>query len=113
MADFAQAEFALSARQEDGASLRDHLLSAYDQTGVLDPQIAEAPPLPPATGYLWAHWRSLDGERHYTDHGLPQRLRSLDIGAWAALRRVRLDPWELDAILALERAFFASIKPKK
>jgi hypothetical protein len=56
---------------------------------------------------VWAYYVELHQSRDENGWGA-QGLKMREIEAWARLRRVSLDPWELDAILAVDRAFRAA-----
>jgi len=74
--------------------------------------LANLPELPPHAAHLWEYFTELSRKRVMGFNG-PASLQFVDIEAWGRLKRVRLDPWELDAILTLDDLFLASLpKPK-
>lgn len=107
MADFAKAEFALNAVGKDGASVRDHEISAWEQTGVKPELLASAPPLPVEGRSLWAYFCQMHRRRQHGMNG-PQPLTFAEVREWAALNRVCLDRWEIDAILGVDDAYIAA-----
>ena len=108
LANFAQAEFALEVRQKDGCSLRDHLESAWKQSGEKPQELIDAPPLPESGRYLWEYYLELHHRRvNYGWGHIP--LGYGEILAWRTLTRRRLDPWELSALLEIDGAYLASI----
>ena len=50
---------------------------------------------------MWFHFRELDSQRTGNGYG-PNALGFVAIAEWARLREIRLDQWELDAILAMD-----------
>lgn len=102
---FASAEFALCVRQEDGATLRDHLLTAYSATGVMPPQIQEAPELPASAAHIWEWFCELDASRKDGS-----AIGYGDIKDWAELTRTRIRPWEVKALRMLDKLYFREVK---
>lgn len=82
-------------------------MSAWRQTGRKPAELRDAPPLPPLAAHVWAYYAELHRSRDENGWGA-QGLKMREIEAWSRLRRVSLDPWELDAILAIDRAFRAA-----
>ena len=111
MADFARAEFALDVRQEDGHTLKQHLITAWKQTGKKPAELA-VPDKPPSVEYLWEYWRELHRCRNNFGWG-HMHLTHLEIDAWKRNTKRKLDPWELEAILQVDNAYIASIPPPK
>jgi hypothetical protein len=110
LASFAVAEFALEVRQKDGHKLRDHLNSAWDQSGVM-PEEFDYPPIPEAIKYLWYYFIELHNRRGNFGYGHVPLLFS-EIYHWKLLKLRKLDPWELDAILIIDSAYLASLDKK-
>jgi len=110
LASFAQAEFALEARQKDGHTLREHLLSAWEQSGVR-PEEFDYPPLPDCVQYLWGYYTELHNRRGNFGFGHVPLTHS-EIGWWQRNTLRRLDPWELEALLGIDTAYIASIAKK-
>lgn len=91
----------LGARQKDGSTLRQHLQAAAAMSGVADP-LLEVPRVPVAARALWATFLTLSAVRR---SGMgPHPLTLTDIEAWCRLADVRLTPWELDTLIALDAA---------
>ena len=107
MAEFAKADFALNARQKDGLTLRDHYLSAWEQTGEEPEELRKAPPMPEGVSYLWEYFGKLHRRRGSGVNG-PEPLDHSKVLAWASLMRVSLDPWEVDAILGVDDEYLAA-----
>ena len=111
--NFAEAEFTLGVRQEDGFTLKQHLLTAWKQSGKKPQELIDAPPLPELTAYLWGYYQELHRRRvNYGWGHVP--LSFSEVEAWARLTKRKLDPWELSALLDIDAVYLASIaKPAK
>lgn len=103
---FAQVQFRLNARQADGASLREHLVSVAQQTGETPQELEEANAAicPPMLAHVWGWFLDLHRARGGAGMG-PESLSYREIAAWASLTGQRLEPWELDALRALDEAW--------
>lgn len=88
------------ATRHGGASLNDHFASVARQTGRKAPA---APALPPEARHLWHTFLELHRTRS-SGFG-PSSIRYAEIDAWQRLKRTPLDPWEVDAIVALDEAW--------
>lgn len=87
----------LSETQADGATLRDHLLAAAAQGSARDPMLDATVPLGAET--LWECFASLSASRAAESGIAPS-----EIEAWQRLRGVKLTPWEVDTLEAVDRA---------
>lgn len=91
--------------------MRDHLLSAWEQSGK-KPLELFTPPLPTNIAYLWEYFIQLHNRR--INYGFGQSpLSYLEIDAWSRLTKTKLDQWELKAIIEIDNAFIASIAKEK
>lgn len=63
----------------------------------------EGPKLPPDLRYLWTAFSQLHRTRQ-AGMGI-NAITFFEIEAWSRLYGMRLDPWEVDAIRALDDAF--------
>lgn len=104
---FAEYEYRLNRVLKDGSTERANLVSAANQ-GNRDAQekLRNSPKLPGCVAYLWAYFCQLDRTRFNFGFG-PLSLQMAEIEAWGRLHHVKLDVWELDAILELDRLFLA------
>jgi hypothetical protein len=103
----------LSARQPDGATLRDHLQRMAANTGRVDDRLLIGE-LPREAAAVWDTYASLSAARR-SSMG-PHALTLTDIEAWCRLFHVELTPWELDTVLRLDAASLqaaARLKPKE
>lgn len=90
----------LSARQSDGATLRQHLQMVAARGGEVDPRL-HPPPLPYEVRWLWDMFAQLSFARRTGGFGVSP-LAIADIEAWCRLNGVRLTPWEFDTLLAVD-----------
>lgn len=81
----------LSAAQPDGCSLREHLQMAA-RAGHVDPMLLHE--IPAEAAAVWAAFVDLSGLRP---------IPPSEIDAWQRLHGVRLTPWELDCLKAMDR----------
>ena len=88
-----RAEYELSARQGDGASLRTHLRRLADNTGKSDPRLHI---VWPATGRsVWDVFCSLSRPPSMSG---ASPISMQEIAAYQTVHRIRLNPWELEMI---------------
>ncbi len=86
-------------------TLREHLTSVYQQTGVLPPELDE-PEIPTSLAYLWQWFQELSFSR--SSHGYGHNPLSYgDMDAWARLTGRRLDPWEVQALKDVDVVFLS------
>ncbi len=106
----ARAEFALSAREGDGAPLRTHLQRLAQNTGTPDPRLLVE--WPRVGRPIWNVFQNLG--RPQAMSGLAQ-IPQTEIRAWMDNNGIQLTPWELDMIAAFDRAAieFASENARK
>lgn len=90
----------LLQRQHDGKPLRDHLLAAAKNGAALDPRLVAQPPA--GTELLWHTFCELASARP-TGMAGDKTVPPSEVQAWCAGRRVRLSPWDLDTLAAMDR----------
>ncbi len=95
----------LQARQQDGATLRAHLLAAAQGSGGVDPLLLES--CPPEGRELYEVWRDIGSSRPQGLGGA-SAIPPSEVLAWQTLHGVRLTPWELDTLAAMDRAALAA-----
>jgi hypothetical protein len=100
----------LLRQQPDGQPLHAHLRAAAAATGRPDPRLTRA--VPPAGAALWDAWCQLAGSRPPTMGG-PAGVPLSEIEAWQALNRIRFTGWELDTLVAMDRAAVAAMNEKQ
>jgi len=64
------------------------------------------PTLAVEVSLMWVYFQQLHRRREYSDFG-PRPLSWLAIQAWQNVRRLSLEPWEIEAILTLDETYFA------
>jgi hypothetical protein len=107
LAAYAKAQFALDQPEKDGVSRREHLLAAWRTSGVQPAELAEAPELPDGGSKVWADFQDLHKTRRSGLNG-PERIAFADLHSWQIVTRLRLELWEVRAILRLDAEFMAS-----
>ena len=86
----------LSETQSDGSTLRDHLLAAARAGHAVELLERRAPA---GTSPLWDAFASLASARQ-NGAAIP----ASEIDAWQRIHGVRLTPWEVDTLVAMDRA---------
>lgn len=79
---------------------------AQRASGVTTAQLRDAPELPLAGRHVWQWFVELHNVRGGNGFG-PMPVGYRDIRDWAALSGVEIEPWELRAIIAIDRTFLA------
>ena len=88
-----RAEYELSARQGDGATLRTHLQRLAKNTGEVDPQLNIE--WPPVGRPIWEAFRRMGRSMSFSG---PGPITPQDILAYQTLHGVRFSSWELEVI---------------
>lgn len=111
MLEFARSEFRVGARQPDGNTLREHLLSVARQTGQTPQALVGDTELPEDADYLWNWFNRLSNRRQV---GMaPGPLTWPQIEAFFRLMKVRADEWELRALELLDNAWLESLAEER
>jgi hypothetical protein len=98
-------------RGPDGSTEREHLESVERQTGKRPPSL-DGPPLPPDGEHVWRWFVALSGGRGGNGFG-PNPIGWVDLAAWISLTGIIVRPAELEAIMAVDRAWMeVQSKPK-
>ncbi len=92
--------------QDDKRTLRWHLESVYEQSGIMPAEL-DVPPLPVELAYLYNYFLSMNAKRT-CGASSANPLSDLEILAWQQRRRIELSPFELDCIDALDIAFLTA-----
>lgn len=106
---FAAHEIKLSARQQDGAPLRQHLLAVAQATGLRPPEL-DGPLLPPSLAHVWAWWRELASARPSTGMG-PGAIGWADIAYWSRLAGTAPTIADVRMILQIDRLWLIGDSP--
>ncbi len=91
----------LQHKQADGKPLRDHLLAAAAAGGGLHPLLAEQPPR--CVAWLWNTHCELTAARPAGLAG-DRPTPPSEVLAWQTLQGLRLSPWDVDTLAAMDRA---------
>jgi hypothetical protein len=105
-AAFAAFQFDM-AELVEGSPKREHLMSAYRQTGRMPEALANAPVLPAGCGQLWGDFLEIHGARAFDMNG-PARITFRDIADWQGFYGADLASWEIAAIRKADDAYMAS-----
>jgi hypothetical protein len=100
---FAENEFSLNERQDDGGTLRKHLEIVARQTGSI-PKELEPIECPDAMIHVWRMFLELTSGRGNNGFGI-NPISYPDILAWACLVDSQPTPMEIRAIKAVDAAF--------
>ena len=91
-------------RQDDGATLRDHLNSLWRQSGVKPQQLEEAVDLHPLGAHVWICFAELNNERG--SNGITaDRITARQMIDWCWATGSTLELWERRAIRAIDAAW--------
>lgn len=101
---FAASEFRLSKRRKDGTTLRDHLLAAYRQSGIMPQELADAPTCPQSASHVWMWFLELSATRQTSGFSVSP-ISYGEVEAWASLTGTITEPWEVTAIRAIDLEF--------
>lgn len=102
----ARAQGALDRKQGDGHTLRKHIAAA--QKAGRDVSEYAPPPLPSGFEHLWG-WYVEIAEASGSGGFGPARIGWRDIEAWATLHRIRIAPFELECLVAIDRAYLRAL----
>ena len=112
--EYGEAQFKLNKLQEDGSTLRDHLLSGWRQKHYdprYKPEELKYSHLPFLATPVWNYYNSLSSRRAVTEFG-PACITWQDLKAWQDMTGNKLQEWELKAILALDDAYISAWSEK-
>lgn len=82
-------------------------MAAYQATGILPQQLADARPLPELAAHVWDYFLQLHSERERNGMAV-NSINSRGILDWCELSRIRLEHWEIRAIRAIDNEFVSS-----
>lgn len=108
---FARHQFELSQAGSDGVPVHEHLNLVYERTGELPELLANAPECPTGAAQTWADFLELHSERGSNGFSL-SRITSRDILAWQEVNEVKLSPWDVAQIKALDTMWLNEFAPK-
>ena len=70
--------------------------------------MAEEPELPLEAQYLWAWFQEISRARGGNGFG-PNPISFLEVYAWSTLTGMEIRPFEVEAIIAIDRCYVASL----
>lgn len=105
-----EAEFRLARRQNDGATLREHLQAAWHATGRM-PDELDVPDVPPCCTGLWTHFMALNAARGGTGFG-PAPIGWSMLRDYAACIGVEFSAWEAETLMDMDRAALVAAMAK-
>lgn len=103
---YAEHELNLSTPEPDGVPKREHLRMAQERLGRPIAEL-QSEPLAAELHYLWQWFVQLSNAR-----SSQTAISFQEIQAWAQLKRVELDPFEVEAIKALDQVFLNIFRKK-
>ncbi|MHA6690600.1 phage tail assembly chaperone [Devosia sp. A449] len=115
--DFAEREFALSAIDKDGHSLRVHLQGQLsrartpERRSEIEGELA-LPPFPDALRYLWTAFIRIRRRNAGNGFGATP-ITWADLDAYSRLSGLHLRPWEIETIERLDDALMTSMAELK
>lgn len=92
----------LGQRQADGRPLLQHLQAAQARSGYVHPLLAPVP-LPPGGAELWGVYARVSRASRNA-MGEAGGIKPTELDAWQRLHGVRLTPWEVSVIEAMDDA---------
>jgi hypothetical protein len=110
---WAEHEFRLQRRQPEGGTLRDAFKAYRRMKHRPHPDEREPVRKPEAVFYLYRWFQEIARGRPVGGMGVFMPIPPSEILAWATLRRITLQGWEMEAVMALDGAFLASVAEEK
>lgn len=104
MIGFAESEFNLNKRGEDGCTVKDHLLAAWNATGQKPQALEDAPTIPEGVEPVWVWFLELHSTRGSNGMGA-NPISYQELAAWSALTRTTLSPWEVKMLRLIDQEY--------
>ncbi|WP_456093840.1 phage tail assembly chaperone [Oceanibaculum indicum] len=117
MIAYAEHQFALERREDDGFTYREILQGLIKRCKDPEKRLSleeelTAIPFPGAASDIWSFFNELHVTRGNTGFG-PSAITWSEMRAWSELRQIRLTSWECEVIHALDVAYLTSIATRK
>lgn len=106
LVDHAKASFHLNQKQSDGKTLREHLQAVEQSTGRRTPEL-DVPELAAECRGVWSLFIELHARR--AEGFGPAIIDEARLFHWQRLHGIQLNPWEIEAIFALDLAWRESV----
>jgi hypothetical protein len=84
---------------------------AYQASGKLPDELANAPEKPVLGNHVWDWFLELNRARSTGGFSVSP-LSYFDIAAWSSLTKTRIEPWELKALCLLDEEYIAGANEK-
>ena len=97
----------MGAEQSTGGSLRSHLETVWQQTGIKPDELEECE-CPCAIAHVWRWFVELSRSRGSGGMGGPSPITYPDIWAWSHLTKSEPTPFEVSAIMGLDTIWLNS-----
>ena len=105
--EFAKVELRMGAEQSTGGSLRSHLETVWQQTGVKPAELEECE-CPDAARHIWGWFIELSRSRGSSGMGGPSPISYMEITAWSHLTKSEPTPFEISCIMGLDSIWLNS-----
>lgn len=69
-------------------------------------ELVDIPKLPDVVAHIWEYFAELNKTRSFSDAG-PSSISWQEFRAWRLENKLRLDPWERDALFKLDDTFIS------
>lgn len=104
MCDWAEHQFKLNKPDKDGVTEREHLEQVERQIGRRLEALEPPTPFPMLLEHVWSAFISLSNSRT-TGFSGPNPITYEQIKAWKELTETPIDPWEIQAVIRLDRVY--------
>lgn len=72
------------------------------------PCLKDMPTLPSQTVHIWEYFITLSSRRTWSESG-PYPISFHDIAAWQGITCIKLEKWELDALIQIDKVWLEQI----
>lgn len=104
MCEWAEHQFKLNKPDKDGITEREHLEQVERQTGRRLEALEPPTPFPMLLEHVWSVFIVLSNSRT-TGFSGPNPITYEQIKAWKELTETPIDPWEIQAVIRLDRVY--------
>ena len=104
MCEWAEHQFKLNKPDKDGITEREHLEQVERQTGRRLEALEPPTPFPMLLEHVWSAFCRLSNSRT-TGFSGPNPITYEQIKAWKELTETPIDPWEIQAVIRLDRVY--------
>jgi hypothetical protein len=104
LCEWAEHQFKLNRPDKDGITEREHLEQVERQTGRRLEALEPPTPFPMLMEHVWSAFINLSNSRT-TGFSGPNPITYEQIKAWKELTETPIDPWEIQAVIRLDRVY--------